>query len=421
MTNQPAGWERVTLSEVCSVGKDKGIPSDTPSLPFIGMEHVESDSGRVLQFAESLDYRSASPRVQPGNVLYGRLRPYLNKVFVADCETFVSGEFIPLVVGERIDSRFLMYRLLAPDFVSFAVGLNAGDRPRVKWPQIAEFPLVLPPLDEQRRIVATLEDHLSRLDSALASAITATRKVDVWLNTSLQHLITGLSNSAGERLADLDDRIPQDWRWMRLDELALTGSEGFKRGPFGSALTKSSFVPNGYKVYEQYCPINDDCSYGRYYISKDHFERLSAFAVSAGDFLVSGAGTLGRITQVPESFEPGVINQALLRLRIDRSVVDDEYFLWMFRSPFLQRKLLAGSPGTAMVNLKAVKDLKAIQVPLPPLWEQKQLVGEIRNTVDSSRRLRSSVGSAKKRALQLRRSILSSAFSGQLTKESPNV
>jgi type I restriction enzyme S subunit len=81
--------------------------------------------------------------------------------------------------------------------------------------------------------------------------------------------------------------IPESWKWVSWETILDHENGGFRRGPFGSTLTKSIFVESGYKVYEQYCPINDDCSFGRYFITPEKFEELKSFEVRAGDYLVS--------------------------------------------------------------------------------------------------------------------------------------
>jgi type I restriction enzyme S subunit len=159
-------WLSTTLGAVVVPEKGREVPAHDSDLPFIGMEHVESNTGRITSFGNSGKIRSASPVVVQGDVLYGRLRPYLNKVTIAPSHAYTSGEFIVFRGNAQIDARFLRWRLTAQDFVDFACTLNTGDRPRVKWPQMADFSLLLPPMDEQRRIVDIVEDHLSRLDAA---------------------------------------------------------------------------------------------------------------------------------------------------------------------------------------------------------------------------------------------------------------
>lgn len=172
--------------------------------------------------------------------------------------------------------------------------------------------------------------------------------------------------------------LPVGWEWVCWGEILAYDDAAFKRGPFGSSLTKGMFVSHGYKVYEQYCPINDDCTFERYFISDKKFEELKGFAVKAGDFLVSCTGaTLGRITQVPTDFKEGVINQALLRVRINNAFIDSNFFKLLFRSPFFQRSIFANSKGSAIPNVKSVGDLKIMPVPLLPIREQKLIVAKV--------------------------------------------
>ena len=203
--------------------------------------------------------------------------------------------------------------------------------------------------------------------------------------------------------------------------MVLAHEEGaFKRGPFGSALTKAIFVDKGFKVYEQYCPINDDCSFARYYITPEKFEELQAFEVKAGDYLISCSGvTLGRITQVPEKFERGIINQALLRVRINESVINHRYFLHLFRSALFQKAIFDNSTGSAIPNVKGVKELKAMAIPLPPLAEQTRIVAEVERRLSVVKELEAMMSANLQRATRLRQSILQKAFTGELTIDKP--
>jgi type I restriction enzyme S subunit len=166
-TEIPPSWRRISMGKVLQPRKQKDIPSTFPGLPYIGMEHVVRDMGLIDSFGSSSDYRSSAPRVYEGDVLYGRLRPYLNKVVISPCEAFASGEFITLPPNEEIMGKFLQLRLLSQDFVEFAGTLDTGDRPRVSWEQISQFELALPPIDEQIKMISILEDHLSRLDASV--------------------------------------------------------------------------------------------------------------------------------------------------------------------------------------------------------------------------------------------------------------
>ena len=181
------------------------------------------------------------------------------------------------------------------------------------------------------------------------------------------------------------------------------------------------FVDAGFKVYEQYCPINDDCSFARYYITEEKYEAMKSFAVEAGDYLISCSGvTLGRITQVPVKFEQGIINQALLRVRTNPQILEGSYFIHLFRSPFFQGQIADNSMGSAIPNVKGVSELKAIPVPLPPPPEQKRIAEEVDRQIELQEHLSLQDGLALKKAHRLRQSILRWAFEGKLVDQDPN-
>ena len=172
--------------------------------------------------------------------------------------------------------------------------------------------------------------------------------------------------------------LPRGWEWVQWIELTAINDAAFKRGPFGSSLRKDMFVSSGYKVYEQYCPINDDCSFERYFVTKEKFNSMKDFAVKANDFLISCSGvTLGRITQVPEAFNEGIINQALLRVRMNREFINSDFFKLLFRSPYFQKMIFENSTGSAIPNVKGVQELKKMAVPFLPITEQKRIVAKV--------------------------------------------
>jgi type I restriction enzyme S subunit len=190
-TEIPPSWRKISLGKVLQTRKQKDIPSSFPGLPYIGMEHVVRDIGLIDSFGSSSDYRSSAPRVYEGDVLYGRLRPYLNKVVISPCEAFASGEFIVLPPNNEIMGKFLQLRLLCQDFVEFAGTLDTGDRPRVSWEQISQFELALPPIDEQIKMISILEDHLSRLDVAVKLADAMEKQSFILRRSLLQAAFTG--------------------------------------------------------------------------------------------------------------------------------------------------------------------------------------------------------------------------------------
>ena len=164
--------------------------------------------------------------------------------------------------------------------------------------------------------------------------------------------------------------IPQGWEWCRLNDLAL-----YRKGPFGSSLTKSMFVAKSnqsIKVYEQKNAIQKDYTLGDYYISKEKFETMQSFIVKPNDIIVSCAGTIGETYRLPSDAPIGIINQALMRVTLfDLNMA--EYWQIYFAYMLLNEAQMKGA-GSAIKNIPPFEYLKAVLVPVPPLSEQNRLV-----------------------------------------------
>jgi len=214
--------------------------------------------------------------------------------------------------------------------------------------------------------------------------------------------------------------IPKGWAWVRWGDLGE-----YKKGPFGSSLTKSMFVPksdNAIKVYEQKNAIQKNYSLGDYYISKEKYETMTGFTVHSGDIIVSCAGTIGETYLLPSDAPVGIINQALMRARLYlESIIP--YWLLNFQYILLIENKLKGS-GSAIKNIPPFEVLKAMPVPLPPLAEQKRIVTKIEELlpkVEEYGKAQEALDKLNKELPErLKKSILQEAISGRLVPQDPN-
>ena len=167
--------------------------------------------------------------------------------------------------------------------------------------------------------------------------------------------------------------IPDNWEWVRLGEIA-----DYKKGPFGSALTKAMFIPdceNAIKVYEQKHAIQKNYLLGEYFIKKEYYEdKMKGFTVTAGDIIISCAGTIGESYILPDSIRPGIINQALMRVRLNREI-NKRFYLLAF--DYAINSNSAKAKGSAIKNIPPFDILKKLLIPLPPLAEQERIVAKL--------------------------------------------
>src|SRR5262249_16731123 len=135
--------------------------------------------------------KSSANVFQPNDVLYGRLRSYLNKVYQPDFAGLCSSEFIVLPETCAVLGKFVKYRLNASDFVRFASRINTGDRPRVDFDQIKLFEILLPPLSEQERIGDALDEVFSNLDAGVMLLEQVREKLKLYRASVLKAAIEG--------------------------------------------------------------------------------------------------------------------------------------------------------------------------------------------------------------------------------------
>ncbi len=158
------GWKLSTLEEVAPIQSNSIQSLDPDKLyNYISLEHIESNTGRLINFAPTLgaEIKSSKIAFTREHVLYGKLRPYLNKVFVPDFDGICTTELVPLLPKKEVLKReFLAWQLRSPQFVNYAMSNLTGTRmPRISIEALKNAKIAIPPIDEQIRI-ATLLDKL---------------------------------------------------------------------------------------------------------------------------------------------------------------------------------------------------------------------------------------------------------------------
>ncbi|HFD1768621.1 TPA: restriction endonuclease subunit S [Enterococcus faecium] len=176
-------------------------------------------------------------------------------------------------------------------------------------------------------------------------------------------------------------------------------------------------------MYEQGNAIRKTVEYGDYWLPKSDYQRLEGFAVKARDIIVSCAGTIGETFVIPKDAPEGVINQALLRLTLNHEIIDEQYFLLMFKS--LVDTLKSNAVGSAIKNLASIKFLK-YETPflLPPIDEQRRIVSKVQEAFEKvelyGRWFNRLQTINKEFPEKLRKSILQYAMQGKLVPQDPN-
>lgn len=342
--------------------------------------------------------------LRKGDILIARLGDPLCKacVFPLDGLYITAVDVAILRIGsDVVNPKYLIYLLNSPWFKDQVKQYESGTtRKRISRKNLDRIEMIFPPLPEQERIVARIEELFSQLDAGVETLKKTKAQLAVYRQAVLKEAFEGKYTP--------DVTMHE----IKMGEIA-DGKDGLRRGPFGSAIKKAFFVESGYKVYEQGNAINNDCKRGHYYISADKYNELSSFQLRPGDFIVSCSGTIGKIAQLPADAELGVINQALMRIRLKPDVIDPYYFMMQFRSEVFQRKIV--SRGSGMGNLAGIKEFKLATMFIPENYEnQKQIVAEIESRLSVCDSIEQTVDTALQQAEAMRQSILKYAFEGRL-------
>ena len=181
------------------------------------------------------------------------------------------------------------------------------------------------------------------------------------------------------------------------------------------------FVPESldtFKVYEQKNAIQKDVTLGNYFISKEHFDKLKGFEVQPNDIIVSCAGTIGETYVMPLEMKKGIINQALMYVRLHLASITPFYLIYF--DTIIKSESNSDSKGTAIKNIPPFEVLKNYFFPLPPLAEQQRIVAEVEKWFALIDELEANKEDLKEYIKQVKSKVLDLAIHGKLVPQDPN-
>ena len=279
--------------------------------------------------------KNSSAKLMPkGSVLFSTRAP-VGYAAIAENEISTKQGFISIVLKDFAFNKYIYFVLKSLN--NLANSLAGGTTfKELSSTNFKSLPIPLPPKNEQEFIVNELERLMSLADSyevEFQKLENCKKELRNLKKSLLNYAISG-KLSANWRKKNLNSRIPNDlksripsdfnppfeipnsWQWVKLGDLGE-----YKKGPFGSSLTKSMFVPkseNSIKVYEQKNAIQKNFELGDYFITKEYFlEKMQGFIIKPNDIIISCAGTIGEVYRIPKEAPQGIINQALMRVRLN--------------------------------------------------------------------------------------------------------
>jgi type I restriction enzyme S subunit len=406
VSDLPDDWDEASLGEVClPVAKVDPVVTGRPTVRYVEIGGIDGEGHKLLD-VPGVDSATAPSRCRQvlcgGDTVFSTVRPYLERIaFIPESlnQEFASTGFCVLRPGERIEPRFLFHLAVSPLVLDQVLPLQKGvSYPAVLNKEVLATRIPLPPVLEQRRIVAILEDHFAHLDAAGEALLKAGNRAAA---LTKQVLLEAIPEPEG---------YPPTWRRTEVGRAGHV-ELGRQRHPdwhTGSNMRPYLRVAN---VFEDRLDLSD--------VMEMHwpagtFER---FRLHPGDVLLNEGQSphlLGRPAIYRGTPHDVAFTNSLLRFQAGEGVLP-EFALLVFRRHMHAGRFTRESRITTNIAHLSAGRLKTVEFPIPPMAEQQRLVAEVKEKLNGAQRLVDHIDAVAGRTQALRRSLLKAAFRGDLT------
>lgn len=364
--NLPRGWESVPFAECCIRVADNRKPSECKGRPYLGLEHLRAGFPALLGVGNGSDIASAKTAFHTGDVLFGKLRPYLRKGLRAPFDGVCSTDVLVFRAKNGARSEYLGYLIHTDPFVEQAIRTTSGlNHPRTSWDGLRGFLVSLPPLDEQRQIAVVL--------AAVQRAIERQERL-IALTTELQKALMSKLFTEGTRGEPLKQTeigpLPQSWRVVSIRQECSECA-------FGPRFSSKEYGPDGAITTLRTTDLDDDGQIDYTHAPRANLDRtrFASHFLRPGDIVVSRSGTCG-IASVFEGYERPVLPGAfLIRLRM-RDSVWPQYLRHYLNSAQGRARTAVIAEGAIQKNISGTR-LQDLLIPLPARGDQLAIASGI--------------------------------------------
>ncbi|RJP80884.1 MAG: hypothetical protein C4522_06670 [Desulfobacteraceae bacterium] len=471
--NLPVGWSKTTLGDIAILRNEKVDPLTIESQPYISLEHIDSGINHISSHGMSTEVKSLKSVFFSGDVLYGKLRPYLNKVCQPHFDGVCSTDILVFQPSLAINNNLLLRYLSRRETVEYANRHSKGiNLPRISPNQLGKLIIYLPPLNEQKRIVAKIEelqarssharealesipDLLEQLRQSILAAAFRGNLTKAWRKEQGKKLepasdllkrirverrkrweeaeLTKLKAKGltGENLDEafakqrkkykeptpLDTsglpELPEGWCWEKMDNICIKVMDGAHHSPPNG--------PSGDRMYitaKNVRPWRIDLSNITYISEDEHQKIYSRCDVQYNDILYVKDGVNAGMASLNNIKEPFSLLSSVGVYRPEKGLIS-EYAVAYLNSPLGHRLMLSMVSGNAITRLTLSK-LKESFIPIPSIDEQRAICKLLLLYLDKLNSLQKIYDEKLSSLHEFDQSILSKAFRGELVPQDPN-
>lgn len=406
-------WPKVKLGEVLRLDLDRVPVDPAVSYPMVGVLSF----GKGLFEREPIENGKTSYkifyRLKAEHVVMSQLFGWEGALALSSAQfagKFLSPQFPTFCCDTtKLDRKFLGWLMRRPSFWddlgSRASGM--GDRRRTLNPDaLYACEILLPPLEDQRRIVARIEELAAKIEEARGLRKQAVEESESLVPAALSHIFD----------YERSDALPKAWRWMPFVALLSSKKNGMITGPFGTLLQKADVLPEGTPILgisnveaNRFVPGFND------FVGSDKADELANYRLEPEDIVIARSGTVGRSCLIPEGLDPKpIMSTNLIRVRLNKQVFLPTLLCMLFNGSKLVEQHKDSECRGSSRAFFTQKILFRLEVPTPPIGEQPRIIAYLDNLQKNTDALKTTQAEASAELDALMPSILDKAFRGEL-------
>ena len=415
----PENWQWVRLGDICQINPRNKVNNENITASFLPMTNIGAGYQNFYNplIRNWKDIKNGFTHFADGDIIFAKITPCfqnIKSVYVQNLENGIGAGTTELFVirsyGGYIFGKYLLYFVKNPNFINDGVKNFKGTagQQRISSEFVKNYLIPLPPLAEQKRIVAKLEELMpliERLDAAekklaaldkafpdqlrksiLQQAIQGKLSKQLPTDGDARQLLRDIKLEKAKLIADgkikkekplppispdeITFDIPKNWQWVRLGDIVQI--KGGKRIPVGNKLTTIATAHKYIRVADMQngTVLSDDI----HYVPDNIFSSIKNYIINSSDVYITCAGTIGRVGTIPTEFDGANLTE-----NADKLVFNNLNKYWLkfaLMSEFLQQQITEYTTKVGQPKL-AIKRIALLIIPLPPLAEQKRIVAKL--------------------------------------------
>jgi len=398
----PSQWDVLPLKRHFRLITDRA----TTKRRAVALENIEGWSGRYIETEG--EFQGDGTSFEPNDLLFGKLRPYLAKVLLADFPGEAVGDFHVLRPSRNLCPRFAQYQMLQREFISVVDGSTFGSKmPRAGWEALGGMPFVVPAVSEQEQIAAFLDRETARIDTLIAEQETLLALLAEKRQATISHAVTrGLDPNVPMKDSGIAwlGEVPAHWNVVLLRRIVSAVETGTTpiSGPSVEAVESGTgwFTPGDFTAL--------DLTASTKFVAKEHVAGGEVRCFPEGAILVVGIGaTLGKVGILNA---PASANQQVNAILIGAGH-SARFFAYSLSAKAEIMKFLSNSSTIGILNQAKTKE---IPIAVPPFDEQRRVVDELDFEVRKFDAISAEAELAKTLLRERRSALISAAVTGQI-------